>query len=202
MFCWGFFFPRGNTKSISAATGTAQSSGVCPLQLRLYSCTFTVPTLLDRSSCTSGVALTSRTCPQTSLQPSHSPRAGSWHQYPSQSWIWHSQSSVHVLGVSPHCLLPAPGDATSTLPPGTALGAAEAALKILGCCNQVRETGFFPALPLCECRGLPILSTQAWPCFSLPHFSEGMQDGDPSPTHRADRKGVIPKEHCFQTTPI
>lgn len=62
-----------------------------------------MPTLLDRSSCTSGVALTC-TCPQTSPQPSRSPRAGSWHQYPPQNWIWHSQSHVCVLGQ--HLVMP------------------------------------------------------------------------------------------------
>lgn len=190
------FFSRGNTKSIT--TGTAQSREFYPLQLREYSQTFTVPTLLDRSSCTSGVALTSHTCPQTSPQPDQSSRAGSWHQYPPQSWIRYSQPSVCALGARPRCPLPAPGDATSVLPPPTAPGAAEAALKIFGCCNQVRETGFFPVLPPCEHRGLPVLSTQAWLCFSLPHFSEGTEDRGmgthhphPGPTGREAFPGSI-----------
>lgn len=45
--------------------------------------------------------------------------------------------------------------------------------------------------------GLLVLSTRARTHSSLPHFSKGVRDRDPSHTPRADRKGVIPEEHCF-----
>lgn len=87
------------------------------------------------------------------------------------------------------CAGPAPGDATSVLPPRAAPGAAEAVLKILGYCSQVRGTGFFPASPLTSAEGSPSSPPRHGPVFLCPIFwkswgpithAQGQQEGSHS----------------------